>query len=89
MYKQQKLGLTEFSETFFENLDDLVITNQSHIVQNEEFYNEICFKCFDIYQRESSDFSVNDILKFVHVFLYATFKHKPSVDKDDDEIILK
>jgi len=85
---QRKLGISEFSQVFMENLDTLITVNQIHVDQNENFYNEVIFKCFDLYQRESSDFSVNDTLKFFHIFLYSMFKHKPSVEKNDDEIKL-
>lgn len=88
-HNHQKLGLSEFRQTFLENIDSITLTTSFHISNNEDFYEEIIFKCFDLYQRETSDFSVFDVLKFVHIFLYATFKHKPSVDKNDDEIILK
>lgn len=83
-----KLGLTEFRQVFLENIDSITITSLAHIDSNESFYEEIIFKLFDLYQRESSDYSVNEILKFVHIFLYSAFKHKLDVYKDDDEIKL-
>lgn len=84
----QKLGLSEFSETFLSNLDTLTVTSELNVEKDKNFYNEVVFKCFDLYQRESSNYSVNDMLKMFHIFLYAKFKHKPSVEKNDDEIKL-
>lgn len=83
-----KLGLTEYRQVFLENIDSITITSLAHIDSNVNFYEEIIFKTFDLYQRESSDFSVNDILKFVHIFLYSAFKHELDVYKNDDEIKL-
>lgn len=83
-----KLGLVEFSEVFLDNLDTLIISSELHVESNKDFYDEVIFKCFDIYQREGNDYSVNDILKFFHSFLYAAFKHRLNVYKDDDEIKL-
>ena len=84
----EKLGLTEFTEVFYSNLDTLIISSIPHVEDNEDFYEEVVFKCFDLYQRENSNFSVGDSVKFFHIFLYAMFKHTPSVEKNDDEITL-
>ena len=86
--EDQKLGYLEFENVFLENIDSITITSLEHIEQNKNFYDELIFKCFDLYQREGSNFSVGDVLKFVHIFLYATFKHRPNVEKDDDTIKL-
>lgn len=83
-----KLGIIEFRETFFDLLDTLTVSSSIHVEQESEFYEEVIFKCFDLYQRESSDYSVSEIIKFFHIFLYATFKHRPNVEKDDDTIKL-
>jgi hypothetical protein len=85
---QTKLGYLEFEEVFLENLDSITITSLKHIEENKDFYDEIVFKCFDLYQRETSNFSVNDSLKFFHIFLYSAFKHRPNVEKEDDVIKL-
>lgn len=83
-----KLGIIEFRETFFDLLDTLTVSSSIHVEQESEFYEEVIFKSFDLYQRETSDYSVSEIIKFFHIFLYAAFKHKPSVEKDDDTIKL-
>ena len=83
-----KLGFSEYRETFFELLDSLTVTSSVHLSQEFDFYEEVVFKCFDLYQRENSNFSVGDSVKFFHIFLYAMFKHTPSVEKNDDEIKL-
>jgi hypothetical protein len=86
--ENSKLGLVEFSQTFFENLDTLIATSQLNVENDRPFFEEVCFKLFDLYQREGSDYSVLEMLRFVHVFLYSMYKHKPSVEKNDDEIKL-
>ena len=84
----EKLGIIEFRETFFDLLDTITVSSSLHVEQESEFYEEIIFKSFDLYQRENSNYSISEIIKFFHIFLYATFKHKPSVEKDDDTIKL-
>ena len=86
--QRNKLGYLEFTEIFYQNLDTLITTSITNVENDKEFYDEVVFKCFDLYQRESSHYSVSEILKFFHIFLYAKFKHKPSVEKDDNEITL-
>lgn len=81
----EKLGLTEFTEVFYSNLDTLIISSIPHVEDNEDFYDEVVFKCFDIYQREGSNYTINEILRFFHVFLYSMFKHSPS--KKDENVI--
>ena len=87
-YKDNKLGLTEYTAFFFENLSTLV-TNQAHIDENKNFYDEVVFKTFEIYQKNSSDYTITEILNFIHVFLYAMFNEKPSVEKPEDKITLR
>ena len=86
--EEQKLGYLEFQDVFYSNLDTLITTSNSNVISDKNFYDEVVFKCFDLYQRETSNYSVSEILKFFHIFLYAKFKHKPSVEKDDDVITL-
>lgn len=85
----QKLGIVEFSDVFNSNLDSLLITSESHILRNGNFYEEVIFKLFDIYQRDNSNYSINDLIKVFHIFLYSMFKHKPDTEKNEDIIILK
>ena len=87
-YKDNKLGLTEYTAFFLENLSTLV-TNQAHIDENKNFYDEVVFKTFEIYQKNSSDYTITEILNFIHVFLYAMFNEKPSVEKPEDKITLR
>lgn len=83
-----KLGYSEFREVFFNNIDTL-ITNQAHIEQNIDFYEEVIFKTFEVYQKNGLDYTVGDILRFFHIFLYATFKYNPdNVLPEDDTIKL-
>lgn len=82
----QKLGFSEFEETFKDLLDVYVTTNYSHIEQNIDFYEDIIFKLFDFYQRSESIYNVRDLITPFHIFLHAMFKYKPSVEKNDDEL---
>lgn len=84
---QDKLGLVEFSQVFLENLDTFVISSNVHYEENKSFYDDVIFKSFDVYQR-SDIHSIRDIVNLFHCFLYAMFKNKPSVEKNDDEIIV-
>lgn len=82
----QKLGLTEFTEVFYDNLDTILTTSLIHLEDNRDFYDEIVFRMFDVYQRENKEYSVNELVIFVHIFLHAMFKYKPSVEKNDNEL---
>ena len=84
----QKLGIKEYEEVFYDNLSTL-ITNSSHIESCKDFYDEIVYKSFEVYQKNTSNYSVNEILNFFHIFLYAMFNEKPSVEKPEDKITLK
>ena len=82
----QKLGFSEFAETFKDLLDVYVTTNYSHIEQNSDFYEDVIFKLFDFYQRSENISNVRDLIIPFHIFLHAMFKYKPSVEKNDDEL---
>jgi hypothetical protein len=82
----QKLGLTEFTETYKDLLDLYVTSNYTHYEEHLEFYEDVIFKLFDFYQRSEHDLSVRDLVTPFHIFLHAMFKYKPSVEKNDDEL---
>ncbi len=84
--EMEKLGLTEFSEVFYDNLDTVLTTSLLHLEENESFYDEVVFRMFDVYQRDNRDYSVNDLLLLFHIFLHAMFRYKPSVEKNDNEL---
>lgn len=84
----QKLGITEFREVFFQNIDTIITTSLIHVDENRNFYEEVAFKLFDVYQREDSNYSIKELNTFFHIFLYSMFKHKPDVEKNDDDIKL-
>jgi len=85
----QKLGIIEFTEVFYEKLDTLFVTTSVHVEQDKIFYEDAIFKCYDVYQKDSAEYEISDLVKIFHCFLYSMFKNKPSVDKNDDEIIVK
>ena len=82
----QKLGLTEFTETYKDLLDLYVTSNYTHYDENLSFYEDVIFKLFDFYQRSEHDLSVRDLVTPFHIFLHAMFKYKPSVEKNDNEL---
>lgn len=84
--EMQKLGFSEFQETYKDLLDTYVTTNLNHITEHSEFYEDIIFKMFDFYQRSEHDLSVRDLVIPFHIFLHSMFKYKPSVEKNDDEL---
>ena len=59
------------------------------MIQAENFYEEIIYKGFEVYQKDSVNYSVAEIVNFFHIFLYSMFLHKPIVDKPEDKITLK
>lgn len=84
---ENKLGYNEFDDVFFDEISTL-ITNEEHIEKNFPFYQEVSYKLFELYQKENSEYTVSELLKMFHIFLYSMFLHKPSVEKPEDVITL-
>ena len=82
----QKLGVTEFIEVFYANLDTFNITSSIHIEENDSFYGEIVVKLYDFYQRSPLDLQIRDLVIPFQIFLHSMFTNKPSVVKDDSVI---
>ena len=85
----QKLGLDEFTEVFYDSLDTVLTTSLIHVEENQDFYDDIVFKMFDVYQRDSSNFYIKDLVTFFHIFLHSMFKNQPDTNRAEDEIRLK
>ena len=85
----QKLGLDEFTEVFYDSLDTVLTTSLIHVDENQAFYDDIVFKMFDVYQRDSSNFYIKDLVTFFHIFLHSMFKNQPDTNRAEDEIRLK
>ncbi len=83
-----KLGLSEFREVFYDNMGTL-ITNEAHILQNEMFYEDIIFKCFELYQKNSSVYLISDFTKITNIILKSLFFNQPTTILPEDEIVLK
>lgn len=81
-----KLGLSEFRQVFFDNLDSYVVTSFYHIDENTDFYEDVVLRLFDFYQRPENNFNVRDLLIPFQIFLHAMFKYKPSLEKNDEQI---
>lgn len=84
---EQQLGYLEYREVFFDHLDTVLISSSVHLQSHEDFYEDIILKSFEIYQKGEIS-SIKEIVSFFHCFLWAMFKNKPSVEKNDDEIIV-
>ena len=82
----QKLGVTEFIEVFYANLDTFNITSSIHIEENGGFYDEVVLKLYDFYQRSTLDLQIRDLVIPFQIFLHAMFTNKPNVYKDDSVI---
>lgn len=84
----ERLGLIEFTEYFMSNIDSHFISSEIHLAENQNFYEDAVFKVFDVYQRSEVEYSISDLVKIFHCFLWSLFKNKPSLEKNDDEILL-
>lgn len=84
---EQKLGYLEYKQVFQDNLDTFLISSALHVQTEENFYEDIIFKSFDVYQRSDIN-SIKDVVNLFHCFLWSMFKNKPSVEKNDDEILV-
>lgn len=86
--EQGKLGYTEFSDHFYDQLSHL-ITNQAHIDQCQDFYEEIIFKLYELYLHSKSEsFSVNQCVRVFEVVLFSMFKYNPTTQLPEDLINL-
>jgi len=85
---RSRLGYSEFNEIFYELLDTYITTSLVHVEANKEFYDDVIFKMFDVYQRDNKEYSVKELVLFFHIFLHSMFKNKPSTDRNEDEITL-
>ena len=69
---EQKLGISEFFEVFYDNIS-VLITNGDHIEQNQEFYDRLVLKCFRLYEKKSSNYTVSEVLD---LFLNYVFENQ-------------
>lgn len=82
----QKLGYEEFKQVVLENLSK-VITTQSHIEQEYEFYLAVIFKMFEKYQNDViNPVSISTCVKMFDIFLYSMFKYQPDTELPEDLI---
>lgn len=80
----QKLGYEEFKQVVLENISK-VITTQSHIEQEQEFYSTVIFKMFEKYQNDVvNPVSINNCVKLFDIFLYSMFKYQPETELPED-----
>ena len=69
---EQKLGISEFFEVFYDNIS-VLITNGDHIEQNQDFYDRLVLKCFRLYEKKSSNYTVSEVLD---LFLNYVFENQ-------------
>lgn len=86
--ENNRLGLTEFREVFFDRLSR-VITNSSHIEGFEDFYEHYCFKAYELYNNSKTEnYSINAIITLFEVMLDAMFKYQPDTFLSEDKITI-
>ncbi len=83
---QEKLGITEFREVFFDLLSRIVV-NQNYIDSNKDFFEHIIFKTYERYEiSKTESYSVRQIVVLIELFLDAMLQNKPSVELPEDII---
>jgi len=86
--EDQKLGLSEYREVILDNISRL-ITNQRHIEENFQVYETIIFKSYEKYANSKTEnYSINQILSLLEIFLDSVFKHKMDNELPDDVITI-
>ena len=83
---EQKLGLAEFRQVFYDRLSR-VITNSQHIEDFEDFYEHYCFKAYEKYNNsKTEDYSINQIITLFEIMLDSMFRFQPDTYLSDDKI---
>ena len=83
---EQKLGISEFFEVFYDNIG-VLITNGDHIEQNQDFYDRLVLKCFRLYEKKSSNYTVSEVLD---LFLNYVFENQSLlIDSADRKKVLE
>lgn len=84
--EQNRLGLEEFRELFFDRLSR-VITNSAHIEAFEDFYEHYCFKSFEKYNNsKTEEYTVNQIISLFEIMLDSMFRYQPDNFLPEDTI---
>ena len=87
--EQQKLGLTEFTDVFYDRLSR-VIVNSSYIEDNQEFFDHILWKFYDRYLNAKTEiYTINMLITTVEIFLDSLLKFKPDLELPEDTITLR
>lgn len=83
---EQKLGISEFFEVFYDNIS-VLIANGDHIEQNQDFYDRLVLKCFRLYEKKSSNYTVSEVLD---LFLNYVFENQSLlIDSADRKKVLE
>lgn len=84
--EDNRLGLEEFREIFFDRLSR-VITNSAHIIAFESFYEHYCFKAFELYNNsKTEEYTLNQIISLFEIMLDSLFRYQPDNFLPDDTI---
>lgn len=86
--EEQKLGLNEYREVVLDNISRLV-TNQKHIDENSLAYETFIFKSYEKYANSRTEnYSINQIITLLEIFLDTVFKYKMDNELPDDVITI-
>lgn len=86
MYNEQKLGISEYSEIFYDRLSTLV-GNCEYVEQNKDFYEQVIWKTFERYNNSKTEsYSINQIVTIFEIVLDSMLKFKPANELPEDLI---
>jgi hypothetical protein len=86
MYNEQKLGISEYSEVFYDRLST-VVCNREYVEQNKDFYEQVIWKTFERYNNSKTEsYSINQIVTIFEIILDSMLKFKPSNELPEDLI---
>jgi len=81
---EELLGYEEFRIEVYDRLSR-VITNQNHIDENQDFYEEIIFKMFEKYKNGTVNrVSITQCVLLFDIFLHSMFENKPKTFLPED-----
>lgn len=83
---RDKLGIEEYRQHVLGNLSNIIV-NPNYVSQNIDFFNNVIFKMFQIYDNPFiENISINQQIKHLEVFLAVMIKEKPTLELPDDTV---
>ena len=84
--EEQKLGLSEYTEVFYDLLSRIVV-NQNYIDSNKDFFEHLIFKTYERYEISKTDsYTIRQIVVLLELFLDAMLQNKPDFELPEDII---